>query len=403
MGFFDLFKRRRDDARLSRVEITSPQVQFSSRGAAAWENSTFRSAVDRIATAASRMQLETRITFPDGSSAPGDQELNRLLSTSPNPLQTPGDFLYRMTAMLYAQGNAFALIDRDGTHVRALYPISYSSCEFLSDGGGSLYVRLTLKNGKREILDYQDLVHLRRFQLDSDVLGDGNAAITPALALSNAQTEGSINAIEQSARIRGILAYTNKLNAEVLEKNKKRFVREYLSVANDGGIIALDAQATYQPIESKAVITDAAETDATDAAILRYLGVPKCVVDGTFSDDEWASFEESALEPLAQKFAQECTRKLLSARLVRMGWRVDCSIASLQFISSSTKVQLLRYAGPLGLFSQNELRAIFGYSPVECGDVRLQSLNFIDSSIAADHQLIEAGLGRIKTLKEAEE
>lgn len=403
MRLLDLFRRRRTDERMTRVELTAPQSTFTVRSASAWQNPTFRAAVNAIATAASRMALESRVTFSDGSSAPGNADLNDVLR-NPNPLQTSGDFLYRLTSMLYAQGNAFAVIERDDDgRITGLYPVSYTSAEFLADGAGELYVKLTLLNGRREILSYRDLLHLRRFQLESDTLGDGNGALSTALALSQAQAEGSIRAIEQGAHIRGILTFTQKLNAETLESNRKRFVRDYLSMQNDGGVIVTDPLTTYQPIESRGVVTSAAETDATDEAILRYLGVPRAIADGSFSDDQWASFEESVLEPLAQKLAQECTRKLLSAEAVRSGWEVQCSISSLQFISSSTKVQLLRYAGPLGLFSVNELRAIFGYGPVDGGDARLQSLNYIDSSIAVEHQLIEAGIGGIKSLGKGDE
>ena len=388
---------------MTRVEITSP-TSFSVRGANAWQNPTFRAAVDAIATAASRMTLESRVTFPDGSSTTGDPDLNRLLTTQPNPLQTSSDFLYRLVAQLYTQGNSFAVIDRDSRgRVIALYPVSYSNAEFLADGSGGLCVRLTLLNGKRETLDYRDLIHLRRFQLDSDTMGDGNGALSTSLALAEAQAEGSINAIESGARIRGVLSFAQKLNRETLEANKQAFVKDYLSMANDGGVIATDPGSTFTPIDSKATVTNAAETEAVDAAILRYLRVPKAIASGDFTDDQWASFEESVIEPLAQKVSQEMTRKLLPERAVKSGWQVECSISSLQFISTSNKTNLLRFAGPLGIFTVNELRGVFGYSPIEGGDVRIQSLNYIDASIAAEHQLTAAGLGGIKSLKEAED
>jgi hypothetical protein len=59
----------------------------------------------------------------------------------------------------------------------------------------------------------------------------------------------------------------------------------------------------------------------------------------------------------------------------------------LQYASNKTKVEILKTAAPIGLMTLNEMREIFNMAPIEGGDKRVQSLNFVDADKANQYQL----------------
>lgn len=375
---------------VQRLDISSYQPTFTAH-TDAYHDPTYRSAVDAIARAAAKMTLECRITFPDGSSTEGDKRVNRVLQLTPNPLLTGFDLVYRAIAQLYTRNNSFIVIDRDERGgLMGLYPVTYGQVEFLEDEGGEVYVRFALQNGRRVTFRYGDVIHLRRHLCDSDVLGDDNAAIGPALALANAQNEGTIAAIKSGAMIRGILRFTQKLAPELLEKNKQQFVESYLAMSNNGGVVVVDPSMEYVPIDHHGVSVAAQDVEAVDEKTLSYLGVSKSIVTGSFTDEEWSAFEESTLEPLALQMSQEFTRKLLTPAAISNGWEIRCGVTRLQFISNTNKIRLLEQVIPMGLLTLNQGLEILGYAPFEGGDKRLQSLNYIDAKDASDYQVARA-------------
>ena len=410
IGITALWEQLRPARNTKRLDISAYQPTFTAHSTDAYRDPTYRAAVDAIARAAAKMTLECRITFPDGSSAEGDKRVNTILQLQPNPLLTGYDLVYRTVSQLYVRNNAFIVIDRDERgNLRGLYPVTCSQVDFLEDEGGEVYVRLSLQNGKRFTIRYADVIHLRRHLCDSDVLGDDNRAIDPALALAHAQNEGTIESIKSGATIRGILHFNQKLAPELLEANQKRFVDDYLSMTNNGGVAVTDPSMEYVPVESRGVSVAAQDVAAVDEKLLAYLGVSKGIVTGNFTDEEWSAFEESTLEPLALQMSQECTRKLLAPAAIASGWEIRCGVTRLQFISNQNKIRLLEQVIPMGLLTLNQGLEILGYQPFEGGDKRLQSLNYIDAKDASEYQVARAYIaarkdGRLKVAdKEVDE
>lgn len=75
--------------------------------------------------------------------------LERLLSESPNAYMTAYDLLYKTATAYFTANNAFILIDRVDSHIRALYPLSPASVEFVGASGGDLYARLIFADGRQ--------------------------------------------------------------------------------------------------------------------------------------------------------------------------------------------------------------------------------------------------------------
>nr|DAY78228.1 MAG TPA: portal protein [Caudoviricetes sp.] len=355
---------------------------------ASWDNDTYRSSVDAIARNAAKLKGRHVITTEDGRRTAGNPTITRLLETAPNPIMSAYDFLYRLTADLYLNGNAFALIDRDTRgNVAGFYPITASGVEWLTDESGRIYVKFRFRSGKTAIFDYSQIVHVRRHFATDELMGDNDSAIRGTLELAETQNRGAIEAIKSGAQLRGILKFTSIQSPEMLAKNKAQFIADYLDMSNNGGIVVTDAKSEYEPIDSKPTTIDAAQYDAVSARIYAYLGISREIVTSSYTEDQWAAFYESVLEPLCVAYSQAFTTKVFTARERAYGNSIEFDGGRMLFASNQTKLQMIQQLTPLGLLTVNEAREILNLSPVPDGDTRLQSLNYVDASKANQYQL----------------
>ena len=157
-------------------------------------------------------------------------------------------------------------------------------------------------------------------------------------------------------------------------------------MGNDGGVVATDQKMDYQPIESKPVILNADQEKEIKAKIYNYLGVTEAIVNSSYTEDQYAAFYESTLEPIATALSQEFTAKLFNDREQAYGNSIIFESGRLQFTSNSTKVNLIAQLMPMGLLTVNQALEILNLPSVADGDRRLQALNMIDPALAAQYQ-----------------
>lgn len=395
MGVLDrIFSKRATREPANAAALINEAGSFSTWNGDAYANDVYRGAVDAIARNCGKLKGSHIINYNDHGRQNGDCKLNRLLQTRPNPYMNAYDFLYKMVTRLFLYNNSFALLDRDERgNVQGIYPITATQVEMLSDAQGRLFCRFTFANGKQSIFSYRDVIHLRRAFNNNDLLGDDNSALYPALELAHTQNEGIIQGIKAGAHIRGIVHFGTLLSAGNLAAAKEQFIQDYLSMSNDGGIIATDQKMEYTPIESKPVFLDAAQMNAIQEKIYNYLGVTKSIVNSSYTEDEFSAFYESTIEPLAVALGMEFTSKIFTEREQAFGNAVIFESGRLQFTSNKTKVSLIKELMPFGLLTVNQALEILNLPAVQNGDTRLQSLNFIDQAAATAYQLNKAGAG----------
>lgn len=386
MSFLDRLFNRKTAVTTNRL-ITEPTGFSSFYGGDAYANDVYREAVDAIARNAGKLKGSHVIAYADQKRAAGDDKINRLLQVRPNPYMSAYDFLYKLVTHLFLYNNAFAYLDRDDRgNLKAIYPITANNVNVLSDAANNLYCSFYLKSGREVILPYGDLVHLRRYFNDDDVLGADNSAIMPGLELAQTQNEGIINGIKAGASIRGILSFTQIMSASKLKEEKEAFVADYLSMENGAGVVATDQKMSYTPIESKPVILNADQAKEVKSKIYDYLGITEPIVNSSYTEDQYSAFYESTLEPIATALSQEFTAKLFNDREQAYGNSILFESGRLQFTSNATKVQLIKELMPMGLLTINQALEILNLPSVTDGDKRLQALNMIDAAQAAQYQ-----------------
>ena len=358
---------------------------FSAYCGDAYSDDIYREAVDAIARNVGKLKGSHVIKYRDHERVDGDCSLNRILQIRPNAYMSAYDLLYKMTTRLFLTNNSFAYLDRDlRGNVVGIYPVTATHVDMLSDSDGTLYCGFTLKSGKKVVLPYADLIHLRRFFNDDDLLGSDNSAISAGLELSQAQNEGTTSAIKAGASIRGILSFTQIMSPTKLKEERDAFMSDYLSISNDGGIVATDQKMTYTPIESKPILLNADQISQIKTKIYDYLGISEKIVNSSYTEDEFSAVYESTIEPIAVALSQEFTAKVFTDREQAYGNMIIFESGRLQFTSNKTKIELIAQLVPMGLLTVNQSLDILNLPSVPDGDRRLQALNMIDADHATE-------------------
>lgn len=362
-----LFKRKTEPAQGISLEIQSGFTAFSGT---AYGSAAFRGAVDAIARHTAKLQAHC-----------DRAGVENLLQNTPNPYMTAYDLLYKTATAYYSTNNAFILIQRD-RDISAFYPLTPASVEFIGAQDGTIYARLIFADGKDVLLPYADLIHLRRHYSTNELLGSDNAPLYPLIDTAHTLTEATGAAVKNATNIRGVLKFTSLVNPAQVKAEKEQFVSDYFNPANNGGIAATDQRFEFVPTAQMAYNVPSELTESVNKQICAYLGVSPKIVAGEYTEDEFAAFYESLIEPFAIQMSLEFSRKC--------GAEIKFTAERLEFSSAATRISLLRELLPLGVVSINEARRLLSLPEVPDGEKRLQSLNYVAADKADAYQLEES-------------
>ena len=351
------------------IEINNTFSSFSGTG---YNSAAFRAAVDAIGRHAAKLQAHS-----------GDKGLETLLASAPNAYMSGYDLLYKTAAAYFTNNNAFMLLQRDGGgRITAIYPITPQSVEFRPGSDGALYLECLFPDGRQVTFAYSDIIHLRRHFLTNDLLGDSNAPLFPLLDTAETLNQGISASVKNGTSIRGVLKFTSLVNPAQVKAEKEQFVSDYFNPGNSGGIAATDQRFDFVPANITPYNVPKEQIEAVNRQIYDYLGVGASIINGTYTEDEFSAFYESTVEPFALQLSQEFRLK--------SGVEITFTAERMEFSSADTKIKLLHEAAPLGLITVNEARRLLALPPVDDGDRRLQSLNYVSADKADAYQLEES-------------
>ncbi|MDW4220628.1 phage portal protein [Staphylococcus saprophyticus] len=354
----------------------------------AYSNDIYRSAVDAIARHIAK--LSGKHVVDNTSEQNNYSKLNRILQQRPNPYMSGYDFLYKIATQYYLYNNAFILVQKDNRgNLSGLYPLTPNSVEFVVDGADEVYIKCLFKEGKIVHFHISEVAILRRHFNSNELLGDSNDAIMGALELAYTQNEGMREAIKNSAQIRGILKYGQILSESKLKEAKEEFVNDYLSMSNNGGVVAVDQKLDYTPLNVSDVQIDTSQIETVKRKIYDYLGINEDIVNGNYNEDQWQSFFESIVEPFAIQISSELTEKIFSEREKAFANRIIFESSKLQYASNKSKTNVIKELLPLGVLTINQALDLLNLPNVEDGDERIQSLNYIEKTLAKNYQMGE--------------
>lgn len=283
----------------------------------------------------------------------------------PNPYMTSYDFLYKVASLYFMSNNVFIWpeYDKSGTLI-ALWPINYTSFTLKKADNGVMVAQFQLNYFKTYTVPYSRLIHLRNKYTTDDLFGDTNDALNPIAELANAQNQGIINGIKNSALIRGILKSVNVIKEEDLTKARDQFVRDNLAAQNSGGVMVIDGKFDYQNIESKPYIVDADTLKEVKDRIFSYFGVNEGFVQNKFTPEEYEAVYEGRIEPFAMMISQAFSFSLFTARERGFGNEIEANMAKLKYQPMTVITRVIAATNQLGLFTRDEYREMLGYEPL---------------------------------------
>jgi len=369
--FGNLFARRTG---LSQVKVMAGYTPvFTPWGNKPYEADVVRAAVDAVARNAAKLKAK-HIRRVNGDVIQVGGHIERLLQVRPNPRMNAYDFLYKLVSTVLLDNNAFAYPQWEGGQLVAIWPVSCVGADILEDERGTLYVKFYFADQGNVVLPYSDVIHLRRHYYDNDMLGSPNSPINTTLSVIHTTREGLAQAVKTSAHLRGILKFQGMLKESDIEANRQRFVEQYMTIQNTGGIAALDSKADYVELKNDPKMIDDKQMKELRDTVFRYFGVNENIIMGRYTEDEWNAFYESTIEPLAVQMSLEFTTKLFSDREIGHGNEIVFESNRLQYASVKTKLALVAMVDR-GAMTPNEWREVFNLSPIEGGDTPIRRLD----------------------------
>jgi len=319
-----------------------------------------------------------------------DDYLAKLLSLRWSQEITPFDGLYKMASDLVYKSNAFAVVfyNADFTRVQSIVPVTTTSFRIWEEND-VIYFRFVWDyDGKEYTLPYQSVIHLKaRYDKKRFIGTSPDAQLKTTLELLDTTGESLRNTVNNSANLKGYLKYNNFADEEELRQKVRDFQEAYMSAANDGGIAGLDNSMEFHEITQHANAIPVTQSAFLRENVYRYYNINEKILNATYNESEWNAFYESVIEPIALQLSLEFTFKLLSERERGFGNKIIFTANRLQYATLQTRINVGSQLFDRGIITINEYRELMYYEPIDDGDVRMVSLNYVKADEQSIYQI----------------
>ena len=359
--------------------INSTNATFNAWNNKLFESDIVRAAIRPKAHAISKLSAKHIRGYDENMKINPDAHIREVLE-NPNPYMSMQDFLMKMAFQREINHNAFAYVKRDPMgHVLEIYPIPSNSVELLQ-ANNELYARFRFLTGKQVVIHYDDLIHLRKDFNENDFFGeDGKKALYNIMEVINTTDQGIINAVKNSAIIKWILKFKSVLQPKDKELQVSEFVKNYLSITNEGGAAASDPRYDLEQVKDNNFIPNAAQMKESIQRLYSYFGVNDMIVQNKYTEDDWNSFYESEIEPVIIQLSNAFTKAFFSSREKGHGNKIIFEAVNLAYASMRTKLGLVSMVDR-GAMSPNEWRKIMNLPPIEGGNKPIRRLDTVPVS-----------------------
>lgn len=355
------------------------------------DNDIIGAVADGIAKNVGKLQPQVIRKDEKGMTIKNDS-LARLLQLRPCPEMSTYDFLYRIASDLVYTSNSFSVIfyNDDFTRVTSIQPITTKSFRIFEDDKHNILFHFRWDyDGETHTVPYQNVIHLKARYNKKRFLGTTpDQELKRTLDLIETSGEAVKNLVNRSNSLTGYLKYNNLADDEELKKLAKDFQEAYMNSDNAGGVAAIDNTVEFKEIAQKTPTVPTQQITFLRDNVYRYYGVNEKVLTSTLSDQEWISFYENVIEPIAIQLSLEFTFKLLSEREIGFGNKIEFTANLLQYATLQTRSTIGGEMYDRGAMTVNEYRELMYYGPVDDGDVRMVSLNYVK---AGDQSLYQVG------------
>lgn len=400
MGLFDFLKPARQRYKYAQM-LNGRMPIFSQFGTNIYASDVVQQACNCIVQEVKKLS-PCHIRKNGTDPMPVDGHLQAVLE-APNAVMTTTAMLERIAWAWLITLNAWIIPVRDDKgNITALWPVEPVRGTFIEDASGRLAVSLEFADGTETTVWYSEVIHIPRNYYAHPYLGgdaSGNAdnhAILQTVELNDTLMQGVGKGLKASYAVNGVVKYNTMLDNGTMAKNIQELADRL--AASESGLLPLDIKGEYVPISKDVKLVDKDTLEFVDSKILRNFGVSLPILTGDFTAEQHAAFYQKAIEPFVVSLSQAFTKGIFTPQQRAHRNAIEFYPEELVFMSMAQKLEMVRELGPSGALYENEKRRIFGMAPLpELVGVRMQSLNYIDQTHAADYQL------QNKTTKEADD
>lgn len=307
----------------------------------------------------------------------------------PNPMMSGYDFLYALSWQLDEKNTALAWVDWDGGITpKAIWPIYYGQWQLMQIvGEDALALQFTSGDGITRTVRLEDVIVLRQHYTGFGFSGGSNQPIIDAITMAEASDKGLMDAIAGANRIHGTVQLKNALlSQKSVDKNGETLEKRIDAAASGKGILVLDASEIFTPVNVNTWAASSAQMKDVQNNLYDYYRTPREVVNNTANEQTMQNWYEAKIEPRWLAMSKAFTEALFTRRERDVGNRIVVSGTAAVAASWATRMNILNYTKETGDLTTNERRELMGYPPVEGGDERQISLNYVKSKQQTEYQ-----------------
>lgn len=280
-----------------------------------------------------------------------------------------------MNLLLYGKGNSVVIPHTYEGNIKSLEPIAASRVSFMRKGDSyrDYYVMIDGRARKPD-----DLLHFT-YNPDEHLLwkGKGINVLLKDIANNLKQGRETEKGFLESKWKPSLIVKVDAMIDEFSNKEgRQKILEDYVKAADVGEPWLIPAE-QFQVEQIKPLsLNDLAIKDTMELnkrTIAAILGVPPFLLGvGNYNKDEWNSFIQHTIQPIAKGIEQELTRKLI----LNPKWYLKFNSLSL-YDYGVVSIEQLSSLSDRGIVLVNEVRDRLGMPPIEGGDVPRLLENFI--------------------------
>jgi len=381
--------------------LTNSQPIFTSFGNDIYLSDAVNNAIDRVATEISKIDVKSVVEYGDTLKVQND-DITRLFRSKPNPLQTTSDFLSSVEWLRRKNCNAFiypqfvTVTGANGMTFRryvAMYPLNPSFVNIGVNEDNQVWeIKMDFEDGTSYTLPYEWLIHMKWRRGKNLVTGGGDDHgmvndydVKRTIDAMDKTIQGLPKSIEASLQIKGVYHAKTVADSAKLSKMRDDFENHIFSAK--GGMIATDLGGEFTPVNiSPPDIPDTAMR-FLKAVIEEKYGVSAAILSGDYNGEQHSAFYQTEIEDFIVQFEQASTACVFTAREQDVGHKVKCFYHKVNYLSMQNKIDIANLGTNVGNMTLNQINDMLGIEPFEGGDKRVQSLNYVDVSIANQYQM----------------
>ena len=262
-----------------------------------------------------------------------------------------------------------------------------------------------MTTGEEYILPYADIIHLKWRRGTNLFKGGGNdfgfpemGDITKSVNAMNATVEGLPKAIASALQVKGVYNIKSLLERSRMEEQRKNFEAHILD--SQMGMVVTDLGGDFTPVNMQSPVIAEGLVKFMKSGITQRFGVSEAILDGDYTADQYDAFFKMCVAPFMNDFEQEMSEKCFTKREKEIGHKIRGYFNTLRYMSVTQKQEMAKIAFNTALMDINGVLDMFGLDPIEGGERRLQSLNYVNAQTVDQYQADRIGSDMTKDPKD---